>query len=405
MKIAISSIGSRGDVQPILALARELRSLGHGAVLCVAPNFKRWVESFGVECVPLGLDVEQLTRERSETKRKPSGAEMRKRVPDSVRESFKVLGDAARGCDLIVAGGGLQTAGRSIAESLKLPYVYATYCPATLPSPRHPPPMVHSQSLPKFVNRLLWRTTGPLWNRVFRDVLNEERAKLGLSAVTDVQRHVLTEQPWVAADAVLAPADSSGGMQITQTGAWFLDDPTELPDELERFLDDGEPPIYFGFGSMAASNETVAIVIEAARTLGRRAIVSQGWAKLSAIDANSDCISIGDINHERLFPRVAAIVHHGGAGTTTAAARAGKPQVVVPFLYDQYYWSHRVRQLRIGAAGPTAKKLTADALARGLRECLKAETVASAWAIAGRIQLQGARSAAERLVALAGVGL
>jgi vancomycin aglycone glucosyltransferase len=405
MKIAISSIGSRGDVQPILALARELRSLGHGAVLCVAPNFKRWVESFGVECVPLGLDVEQLTRERSETKRKPSGAEMRKRVPDSVRESFKVLGDAARGCDLIVAGGGLQTAGRSIAESLKLPYVYATYCPATLPSPRHPPPMVHSQSLPKFVNRLLWRTTGPLWNRVFRDVLNEERAKLGLSAVTDVQRHILTEQPWVAADAVLAPADSSGGMQITQTGAWFLDDPTELPDELERFLDDGEPPIYFGFGSMAASNETVAIVIEAARTLGRRAIVSQGWAKLSAIDANSDCISIGDINHERLFPRVAAIVHHGGAGTTTAAARAGKPQVVVPFLYDQYYWSHRVRQLRIGAAGPTAKKLTADALARGLRECLKAETVVSAWAIAGRIQLQGARSAAERLVALAGVGL
>ncbi len=138
--------------------------------------------------------------------------------------------------------------------------------------------------------------------------------------------------------------------------------------------------------------------IEAARTLGRRAIILQGWAKLSAIDAQDDCISIGDVNHAKLFPRVAAIVHHGGAGTTTAAARAGKPQVVVPFLYDQYYWSHGVQHLGIGASGPTAKKLTAAALVHALRECLKPEKVATALAIAGRIQLRGARGAAERLV-------
>ena len=237
MKVTISSIGTRGEVQPILALALELQSLGHSAVLCVAPNFKRWVESFGVECVPLGLDVEQFTRKRAVTKRKPSRAEMRELVPDFVRESFKVLGDTARGCDLIVVCGGVQAAGRSIAESLKLPYVYATYCPVTLPSPQHAPPMIRSQSLPRFLNRLLWRSMGWLGNRVFRDSLNEERAKLGLSPVTDVQRHVSTEHPWVAADAVLAPADSIYGMQVTQTGAWFLADPTELPDELERFLD------------------------------------------------------------------------------------------------------------------------------------------------------------------------
>ncbi len=398
MKVAISSIGTRGEVQPILARALELQSLGHSAVLCVAPNFKRWVESFAVACVPLGLDVEQFTRKRAGTKRKPSRAEMRKVVPDFVRESFKVLGDAARGCDLIVVGGGVQAAGRSIAESLKLPYVYATYCPVTLPSPQHAPPMIRSQSLPRFVNRLLWRSMGWLGNRVFRDTLNEERAKLGLSPVPDVQRHVSTEHPWVAADAVLAPADSASGMQVTQTGAWFLADPTELPDDLERFLDDGEAPIYFGFGSMVASPETARMFIEAARTLGRRAIILQGWAKLSTIDAKDDCISIGDVNHAKLFPRVAAIVHHGGAGTTTAAARAGKPQVVVPFLYDQYYWSHRVQQLGIGASGPTAKKLTAAALVHALRECLKPEKVAAAQAIAGRIQLRGARGAAERLV-------
>ena len=404
MKAAISSIGTRGEVQPILALALELQSLGHSAVLCVAPNFKRWVESFGVECVPLGLDVEQFTRKRAVTKRKPSRAEMRELVPGFVRESFKVLGETARGCDLIVVCGGVQAAGRSIAESLKLPYVYATYCPVTLPSPRHAPPMIRSQSLPRFLNRLLWRSMGWVGNRVFRDSVNEERAKLGLSPVADVQRHVSTDHPWVAADAVLAPADSASGMQATQTGAWFLADPTELPDELERFLTAGEAPIYFGFGSMAASPETAGMVIQAARTLGRRALILQGWAKLAAIDAKDDCLSIGDVNHEKLFPRVAAIVHHGGAGTTTAAARAGKPQVVVPFLYDQYYWSHRVRQLGIGASGPTSKKLTADALVGALRECLKPEKVAAAQAIAGRVQLDGARRAAERLVAIARVG-
>jgi vancomycin aglycone glucosyltransferase len=398
LKVAISSIGSRGDVQPLLALALQLQSLGHSAVLCVAPNFKGWVESFGIACVPLGLDVEQITRERAANKRKPTRAQMREWVPKSVRESFEVLGNAAQRCDLIVGGGGLQTAGRSIAESLQRPYVYTAYCPAALPSPRHSPPMIPWQSLPRLVNRLLWAGAGFVWNRVFRAALNEERAKLGLGPVMDVQRHVLTEHPWLAADPVLAPADAAGGMQVTQTGAWFLADPTELPDELERFLDDGEAPIYFGFGSMAASPETPATLVEAARTLGRRAIILQGWAKLNASDTNGDCISIGDVNHEKLFPRVAAIVHHGGAGTTTAAARAGKPQVVVPFLYDQYYWSHRVRQLGIGVSGPTAKRLTADALVHGLRECLKPEKVAAAQALAGRVQLQGARGAAERLV-------
>jgi UDP:flavonoid glycosyltransferase YjiC (YdhE family) len=291
MKISISSIGTRGEVQPILALALELQSLGHSAVLCVAPNFKHWVESFGVACVPVGPDLK--------TKRKPSRGEMRKLVAQSVRDNFKVFTDASRGCELIVVAGGVQAAGRSIAESLKRPYVFATYCPVTLPSPRHPPPRIRSQSLPRFVNRLLWRST---------------------------------------------------------------------------------------------------VLIEAARTLGRRAIISQGWANLSPIDAKTDCITIGDVDHERLFPRVAAIVHHGGAGTTTAAARAGKPQVAVPFAYDQYYWSHRVQQLGIGASGPIAKKLTKDTLVSALRECLKPGKLVSARAVAGRIELHGARIAAERLV-------
>src|ERR1700736_5459126 len=141
MKALISAIGSRGDVQPILALALELRALGQNAHLCVAPNFKDWVESFGLACVPLGPDLKKLAGGSAPSKpRKLSRARLRELSAHTIREQFQVLTDAARGCDLIVAGGALQITTRSIAEALKIPYVFGAYCPVTLPSPTHPPP-------------------------------------------------------------------------------------------------------------------------------------------------------------------------------------------------------------------------------------------------------------------------
>src|SRR5262249_26580208 len=163
---------------------------------------------------------------------------------------------------------------------------------------------------------------------------NEQRAALGLPPVSDVSPFITTDQPWLAADPVLGPAGTPIKMNITQTGAWLLSDPAALPAPLEEFLAAGEPPLYFGFGSMGAADLTVGILVDVARSLGWRAIVSQGWARLNVND--DQCISIGSVSHEKLFPRVAAVLHHGGAGTTTAAARAGKPQVVVPQNYDQY---------------------------------------------------------------------
>ena len=184
---------------------------------------------------------------------------------------------------------------------------------------------------------------------------------------------------------------------MVQTGAWILSDETPLPDDPEKFLASGAPPIYLGFGSMRASEQTGRVLIEAARALGLRSILSQGWANLTPSDTGDDCLSIGDVNQEKLFPRVAAIVHHGGAGTTTAAARAGRPQVIIPHNYDQFYWAHRVQQLGVGVSGPTRDDLTVDALVQALRQCLRPEVTRRAQALAGRIELHGARIAAERL--------
>ncbi len=148
---------------------------------------------------------------------------------------------------------------------------------------------------------------------------------------------------------------------------------------------------------MRASEQTGRLLIEAARALGLRSILSQGWADLTPSETGDDCLSIGDVNHTKLFPRVAAIVHHGGAGTTTTAARAGRAQVIIPHNYDQFYWAHRVQQLGVGVSGPMRDDLTVDNLVQALSECLRPEVTTRAQALAGRMELHGARIAAERL--------
>jgi vancomycin aglycone glucosyltransferase len=208
-RILISTIGSRGEVQPILGLALELQALGHRAVLCVPPNFQGWVESCGVECVPIGPDVQKLSVPRAGVKRrKPSWSTMRQLVRTSVIEQFLVMGNAAAGCDLIVVAGDLQHAGRSVAEMRKLPYIHATYCPVTLKSPDYPPPTLgsvnRSQTLPRWVNRLLWKASEWHWNALYRAVLNEQREAIGLGPVKDAPSHIATKQPWLAVDPVLA---------------------------------------------------------------------------------------------------------------------------------------------------------------------------------------------------------
>ncbi len=402
MQVLLSSIGSRGDVQPILALALELQALGQRARLCVAPNFKEWIESHGVECVPIGPDLKKLTGGTVQGKPVlPPKEQLQRMADESVRTQFQVIGEAARGCDLLVAAGALQLALRSIAEAQKIPYVFAAYCPAVLPSSKYPPPKTgghYSYSLPEAVNLQLWKQNEEEFNASFGAVLNEERAKIGLAPVASVRSYMFTDRPWLAADTVLAPVFPTAGLEVVQTGAWMLSEQMPLPNDLEKFLADGAPPLYLGFGSMRASEQTGRVLIEAARALGLRSLLSEGWAGLTPSDMGNDCLAIGDVDHEKLFPRVAAIVHHGGAGTTHTAARAGRAQVIIPHNYDQFYWAQRVQELGVGISGPSRDDLTVDHLIQALRAALQSEMTSRAQALAGRMELHGARIAAERLV-------
>jgi vancomycin aglycone glucosyltransferase len=254
----------------------------------------------------------------------------------------------------------------------------------------------HSSSLSEAENEQLWKENEADFDK-FGAVLDEERAKLGLEPVTNVRRHMFTDRPWLAADPVLAPAFPLTGRELVQTGPWMHSGETALPEELEKFLADGPPPIYLGFGSMRASDQTAHLLIEAVRLLGLRAILSQGWAGLAPGEPGNDCLSIGDVDHAKLFPRVAAIVHHGGAGTTHAAARAGTPQVIIPHNYDQFYWAHRIQELGTGVSGPLRDDITVENLTQAMQEALQPEVTVRAGALASRMELNGARIAAERL--------
>jgi len=216
-----------------------------------------------------------------------------------------------------------------------------------------------------------------------------------------VRSHIFTDRPWLASDATLAPRPDAADDAVFQTGAWIVRDERPLSAELGTFLEKGEPPVYFGFGSLRApqGGDLGPVMVQAARALGRRAIVSRGWADLSLVDKKPDCLAIGEVNHQALFKRVAAIVHHGGAGTTTAAALAGAPQVVIPQWYDQHYWAERVQHLGIGTAhargAPTAESLTS-----ALERTLQSDVAARAESLANQVLTDGAQTAVHSILEL-----
>jgi vancomycin aglycone glucosyltransferase len=407
MRVLFTTIGSRGDVQPLVALASHLKVLGHEVRLCVPPDFRQWIEGLGIAVTPIGPEVRRFAASRATVTQpqKPLTAEQRRQMAEStVSTQFETLTSAAQACDVIVAATALQVAARSVAEKMGMHYVFAAYAPVVLPSPHHaPPPLppLPGQAAPiTNNNRELWAQDAERFNDLFGGPVNARRASLGLAPISSVRDHMMTEQPWLAADATLGPWPDSTDSHIFQTGAWILPDERPLSRDLDSFLESGEPPIYFGFGSTPAFADAGPVMLHAARSLGRRAIVSQGWFDDSLVENEPDCLSIGEVNVHGLFPQVAAVVHHGGAGTTTAAALAGVPQVVIPNHYDQHYWAQRVDRLGIGVAH-VAGPPTRDSLASALAQSLRPKLVARARAVAGAVRRDGTRVAAERLLALA----
>ncbi len=399
MRILLSTIGSRGDVQPLVALGQQLQEFGQEVHLCVPPDFRGWIEGLGMTVTPIGPEL-RPTGKAGPMASRPTPEQVRQMMEGTVATQFETITAAAQGCEAIVGATALQIAAPSIAEKMGIPYFFAAYCPAVLPSPHHAPPVLTMLGEKRVLMddySELWEKDAQRWNMHWKDILNMHRTKLGLEPIRDVHSHILTDRPWLAADPTLGPWPDAGDPSVFQTGAWMLKDERPLDPELEAFLDADEPPIYFGFGSISAPQGLSEAMIQSARALGRRAILLRGWADLSLVDDEPDCIAIGEVNHQALFKRVGVVVHHGGAGTTHAATRSGTPQVVIPQHYDQFYWAERVQQLGIGVSYPTAAPTT-ELLTSALRQALQPGVAARAQAIASAVRSDGTLVAARRLI-------
>lgn len=400
MRILLSTIGSRGDVQPLVALGLQLMELGQEVHMCVPPDFRDWIEGFGITVTPIGPELRSTGKTNPmATPRTPE--QIRQIMEETVATQFETITAAAQSCDLIVGATALQIATRSIAEHMGIPYFFAAYCPSVLPSPAHSPPILTGlgdKSVTMTDYSDLWEKDAARWNAQWKDILNAHRMRLRLDPVSEVRSHILTDQPWLACDPTLGPWSDPADQFVFQTGAWFLKDERPLDPELEAFLEAGDPPIYFGFGSIHAPQGLSEMMIQSARALGYRAILLRGWADLSLVDNEPDCIAIGEVNHRALFKRVAAVVHHGGAGTTHAATRAGAAQVVIPQHYDQYYWARRVQELGIGTTHISGIPST-DSLTGALKQTLQPNVTAHAHTVAAAMRDDGALIAAQRLLA------
>ncbi|GGP54618.1 glycosyltransferase [Saccharothrix coeruleofusca] len=403
MRVLLTSWGSRGDVEPLAALAVALRGLGAEARVCAPPDeeFAELLARVGVPLVPLGPTVRSVVA-RPE---RPTVEDAFRLAARLVAERFETLPAAAEGCDALVATGLMPAGARDVAEKLGIRYVLACFHLLGLPSRQFPPGARPGKPSPEGEtdNRVLWQQDAQRVNALYGEALNSHRAAIGLPPVDNVRDHVLTDRPWLAADPVLCPSRGMTDLDVVQTGAWVLPDDRPLPEGLESFLAAGAPPVYVGFGSMASyvPKDIARVAIEAVRAQGRRVVLARGWAGLTPVDDAEDCFVVGEVNQQALFGRVAAVVHHGGAGTTLTAARAGAPQVVVPQIADQPRWAARVAELGIGAAHEGSTP-TSDSLSAALAAAMGPETRARAEAVSGEVRADGAAVAARLLLDTAG---
>jgi sterol 3beta-glucosyltransferase len=385
MRIAIIAMGTRGDVQPYLALGKGLAAAGHFVRLITHENFEKLVTAHGLEFCPVKGNVQEVMESPEIRKLLEQGnfLAINKYTAKIVQDiSIDWARDglvACQGMDLLIAGvGGLYLA-ISLAEKLRIPFMQAYIFPFT-PTKAFPAIL-----LPQSISRL-GGTVNRLSHHLFRQIMWQGFQKADRLARQQVlslppapffgsyNSPILREYPTLygfSSSVIPQPAD----WHNTQvTGYWFLDEAADWtpPEALLDFLDCGAPPVYIGFGSMGSRNpeQTADLVLQAIEMTGQRAILQSGWGGLSKNDLPDTVFVVDSISHSWLFPRVAAVVHHGGAGTTAAGLRAGVPTIIIPFFGDQLFWGQRVAALGVGTDPIPRKQLTAQRLAVAIHQAV-----------------------------------
>jgi sterol 3beta-glucosyltransferase len=409
MRITIIAPGSRGDIQPYLALGIALVNASHVVRIVTTIDHTELVKSYGLELWPVNIDV-KAALQMTETSASIEGgsivasfrkfAEIAKR---GARLNAEVGLEASRGVDAVLVGFGGVFIGEGIAARLGIPLVQAYNVPLTTTG-AYGGALAPGLSWSPWIRRLshrfsreaIWMLMRSSGNGARMNVLGQPSAPL--FAPTGMAGLAPGPVLYGYSPAVL-PSMPEWGAEVEVTGYWFADEPPDWspPAGLEEFLANGAKPVCIGFGSMSqtAPEAATRLVLEAVARSGQRAILLSGWGGLTAAERPKTVFQAESIPHSWLYARVSAVVHHGGAGTTAAAFRAGVPAVVIPFHGDQFYWAKLVHDLGVGPEGIRRTRLTADRLAKAL------DRAVHDGAMAARASALGARIRAENGVARA----
>ncbi len=376
MNVAILTLGTRGDVQPFVALGAGLQEAGHEVTLVTGKGFGAIVSGRGLRYVALDVDLLELAQspEGRTALRSPRGTlRMARGLMPTVRKMLVDQWEAAAssGADAVVYHPKAMV-GHHVAEALGVPGFLALPVPALSPTRTFPVPVLPLPDLGGPLNKLSYGAFFRSITLPYRRMVNRWRKEtLGLPALPlSASELELRGEPVVrlypcSPHVVPVPADWDESSAMT--GYWFLDAGSDWrpPDELAAFLEDGPPPVYVGFGSAAPHpGGSHAAALAALRRLGLRGVLATGRHGMAAPGA----IEIQGAPHEWLFPRMAAVVHHGGAGTTAEGLRAGRPTAVFPSNFgDQLFWGRRVHDLGAGPEPVPQKRLTAEGLVASIR--------------------------------------
>jgi sterol 3beta-glucosyltransferase len=371
MRVTMLTLGSRGDVQPLIAFAHGLERAGHQARIATYPRFAPLVSGQGVEFAELAEGALSLGTETEQGRQWVEKGH--RRLPTWVgfiRDARSVadrrLADAAeasRDADVVVANNLAQLLGWQVSEHFGVPLVRVLF---------HAPGywMTRGSDSPvgRSIRQAVWLLACPWLNSVRRRALRWPPLSWRQPFSQLDRRGLPVLYP---ASPVLYPPPADAGGATAVTGYWFLDgslDP-DPPAGLAGFLADGPPPVYVGFGSQIDNEpqHTTALMVDALRRAGQRGVLLRPAEAARATGLRSDMFATSAVSHQWLFCRCAAVVHHSAAGTTAAGLRAGVPTVPVPDNTDQFCWARRVHALGVASEPLPRRKLTAAALGDAIR--------------------------------------
>ena len=408
LQIVLSTWGTTGDVQPFLALSERLLKVGHEVRVCTSEIYRDRFTKRGIDFYPVGapFDADRLNQAMDAIVqiKDPLKSTISIAKEGLLYKADKWYEDCFRGMegyDLAICHAA-DVPGQEAAIRNNLPWITVSYWPGFIKTRYKPPFPI--PNLGALSNTLLWKVADqlirkqvdPLFNDFISSIGGEERECIGLEGMYSPELNLIAASPSVSEP----PPDLPNEHKFT--GAWFLEEPDyEVPPALQEFLDQGSPPIIITFGSVGGSRnvETTSLLVEAVQRAGQRAVIQTGWGNLEMENSPENICFVGHVPHNFLFRQGCCVIHHGGAGTTAAACRAGVPSIIIPHWADQPYWGCTLRKIGVAPKPLHRQDMTPKRLAKRIDQVISSQAMAErARVLMERIETEDGLTTAVKLI-------